>query len=129
MASIDALECRAYGREPRRALHLGYMGSPLCWTGLVDGRPEAMFGCVPGAMCEGQPWLLGTERARALSKPFLAIAPAYVAQMAARYPRLSNLTHQTNTASQAWLRRLGFTVDEEVRLVGEEPFVRFWLDV
>lgn len=128
MREIDRLECQAFGQSPRIALRLGYLGSTLCWTGCVDGRPELMIGASPRSMMDGSasPWMLGTDEARRRARPMLELAGPILAEMDRRYRRLENFAHQTNTVTHRWLQRLGFTVEDDVIVFGGEPFVRFW---
>lgn len=128
MRAIDVLECAAFGRSPRVALRLGYVASTLRWTGCVDGRPELMFGVSPMPTMDGsaRPWMLGSDVARQRARPFIELSGAVLAEIDARYRRLENHAHQTNTVAHRWLKRLGFTVGDEIVMIGGEPFVRFW---
>ena len=127
MAKIDVAECRAAGNGPYRALELAKAGSVMCWTGVIDGRPEAMFGVVPGSMITGlgYPWLLGTDKARSAQRLWLATAPGYVARIEALFPRLEGRVSQRNLVAIRWLRRLGFVVDADPRDFRGEPMLHF----
>jgi hypothetical protein len=128
MSAIDRLEVEAGGSTPKDALRRGLKCSVMCWTGLVDDRPEAMFGLVMASALtgEGVPWLLGTDAARRQARAFLAIAPAYVRAMEQITPILSNHVHRDNAASIRWLTRLGFTIEAETVDIGGQPMRRFF---
>jgi hypothetical protein len=128
MAPMDALECRAMGREPRAALEAGFYGSTLCWTAVVDGKAQAMFGVAPISVLDGKgsPWFLGTEEARTMGRAFMREAPAFVTTMQRFYPSLENWVHQDNRRSRRWLARLGFHFGVEAVHFGNEPMIRFF---
>jgi hypothetical protein len=128
MRAFDRLECRAMGREPRKALHLGLRAGEA-WTVLVGGRPEAMFGVYPASLMEGvgAPWMLATDAAYSRGREWAALAPRWVSYMVSHYRRLANMVHRDNTKAIRWLRYAGFSVAADVERVGGEPFVRFEL--
>lgn len=128
LRDIEVLELKAMGTTPKRSLYLGLKGSAMAWTGLVDGRPEAMFGVVPISLMDGtgRPWMLGTERARRAGRLWLTVAPRFIDWISADYPNLENYVHRDNAASIRWLKRLGFTIEPEAVDIGGQPMLHFW---
>lgn len=128
MAEIDVAECRAMGFAPWPALYQGMMQSAICWTGEIDGEPNAMFGLVVGSAVTdlGHPWFLGSEKARRNARAFLEIAPDYLRRMEVFCSRLDGHVAQRNRPAIRWLRRMGFVVEEqEPILMRGEPMLRF----
>jgi ribosomal protein S18 acetylase RimI-like enzyme len=125
---MDRLECGVFGLKPEPALELAAIGSLKCWTGDLDGKPEAMFGVTADDLLSGigRPWLLGTDRSIRAGRAWLTVAPSYVEQMAQGFRLLENWVHQSNIASQHWLRRLGFTIETEAQAVSGAPMLKFW---
>lgn len=128
MAKIDRLECAVYGRSPTEALALAMDASVLCWTGCMNGLPQAMFGVTPVSLLTGwgRPWFLGTDKARKAQREFLTMAPDFLARIEVIFPKLDNYVHQSNGAAIRWLRRLGFVVETELQDHGGEPMLRFY---
>lgn len=127
MRGVDRRECAAFGLDPRAALRRGLAGSALCWTALVDGEAEAMFGLVVrSALCgEGTPWLLGTDRVLAEGRALLAIGPGVIAEMRALTPVLSNRVAVENMRAIRLLQRWGFVVEDDAMGVGGVMFLPF----
>lgn len=127
MRDVDRRECAAFGLDPRTALRRGLAGSALCWTALVDGEPEAMFGLVVRSAVagEGTPWLLGTDRVMAEGRALLALGPGMIAEMRAVTPVLSNRVTVENCRAIRLLRRWGFVVADAAREVGGVMFLPF----
>lgn len=128
MRPIDVEECRACGHTPLEALIEAQRVSALCWTGEIDGWPEAMFGVAPASLIGGlgAPWLLGSNKARKAQRQFLREAPKYLAKIEALFPRLEGMVSVRNTAAIRWLARMGFSVEDWYQVnMGGEPFYRF----
>jgi hypothetical protein len=127
MCDIDVAECRAAGHTPWQALHTAYRSSALCWTGEVNGWPQAMFGVVPGSLASGlgYPWFLGSNTARKAMRHFLREAPQYITRMEALFPRLEGMVSTRNSSAIRWLVRMGFVVEDAVTVLRGEPMARF----
>lgn len=127
MRPADIVECRAGGHTPYVALKEAKARSALCWTGCVDGEPEAMFGVVPGnfLLGIGYPWFLGSARARRSQRQFLEVAPEYLGRMEALFPRLEGAVWAGNTSATRWLHRMGFVVDEQIVTLNDIAMHRF----
>jgi hypothetical protein len=96
--------------EPHAALARSLGRSEMAWTGLIDGRPAAMFGAGgPLSVIGGgaSAWLLGTPEIAKIPRFFLTESRVYVAMMLERFPTLMNYVDVRNRATLSWLRRLG----------------------
>jgi hypothetical protein len=125
--AIDRLECQAFGRTPIQSLRLGLKASTPCLTFLCDGVPAAMMGVTPTSVVEGRGtvWMLGTDALDRSHRAILRLAPPILKAIERETPRLENLIAADNARSMAWLKRLGFAFDEEIRYVGGVPMRRF----
>ncbi|WP_027859251.1 hypothetical protein [Marinobacterium jannaschii] len=113
---------------PEESLIKGIKRSTPAMTGLVDGRPVAMFGVAPMSVMTGvgAPWLLGTDEVDQVSLSFLKHSRAMVTQWKQDHALLYNYVDARNAASIRWLKWLGFTI-QEARPYGalQLPFHRF----
>jgi len=127
MREADIIECRAMGHSPKQALREGLVASSLCFTALLDGRPEAMFGLVVKSALagEGTPWMLGTDAVYHHPRTMLRWAPRFLAVMLDSTPALSNLVAVDNVRAIRFLRRLGFTIGEDRMMFAGTDFVAF----
>ena len=127
MRADDVIECAAMGHTPKQALREGLIASTLCFTALVDGRPEAMVGLVVASALsgEGTPWMLGTDAIYDHPRAMLRWGPRFVAAMLASTPVLSNLVAVDNVRAIRFLRRLGFRLAEDRILFAGTEFVAF----
>ena len=127
MRTDDVMECAAMGRTPKQALRDGLIASTQCFTALVDGRPEAMFGLVVTSALngEGTPWMLGTDAIYDHPRAMLRWGPRFVAAMLDSTPALSNLVVVDNVRATRFLRRLGFSIGEDRIMFASTEFVTF----
>jgi ribosomal protein S18 acetylase RimI-like enzyme len=127
MRADDVIECAAMGHRPKQALRDGLAASSLCFTALVDGRPEAMFGLVvTNALAgEGTPWMLGTDAIYRHPRTMLRWAPRFLAAMLDSTPALGNLVSVDNVRAIRFLRRLGFSIGKDRILFASTEFVAF----
>lgn len=128
MRDIDRRECDALGRTPKEALRLGLVASHFAWTVKVDGRPEAMLGCVTTSLLgsEGSPWLLMTPDAAKQARTLLVEGRRYSVLFSEHYRVLKNFVHADNEIACRWLTRLGYTIGEPFDMNGHpmRPFER-----
>lgn len=114
--------------SPAYALTHGIRCSSAAWTGMVDGQPVCVFGVAPASLLGsiGVPWMVGTYEIDRHAKAFLRRNKAYVERMSALYNYLVNYVDARNTRAIAWLKWLGFTLNE-AQPYGVEglPFHRF----
>jgi len=127
LRAIDVAECAAMGRDPAAALRHGLLASSQCWTALVDGRPEAMFGLVIESVVpsRGVPWFLGSEAVWREARALLVLGPQVLARLHDSSAVLANLVSADNTRAIRLLQRWGFAVAPETVTVGGLAFRRF----
>lgn len=115
-------------RTPGEALAYSLRKSACAWTGIIDGRPEVMFGVGDLNILAGvgAPWLLGTDAVEVHAREFLRLSVDFRDQLLRRYPIMRNFVDDRNTISIRWLKWLGATVLEPVELRGH-PFRLFEL--
>lgn len=98
---------------PQEAITHCLSTSTQAWTVLVDDTPAGVVGVapIPGAALIGSPWFLGTPlmNSKAFAKVGKLLTP-----MHGEYPVLLNYIAEYQTASIRWLRKLGFTVKDEI---------------
>lgn len=129
LRDIDRIECEAMGHSPKQALRQGFMLSDRCWTALVDGRPEAMFGSVTLSALDRRStvWFLGTDEVYRHGRLLLAWGPALIRRAVDSSWHASNLVSSANGKAIRLLRAWGFTVEPEEQLVNGVPFRHFWM--
>src|SRR6478735_11958123 len=112
MRDIDRLECATMGHTPRGALRSGILGSTICWTVMIDGKPEAMMGAAPSNLIDGvgRPWLLMTDAAGRQHVTLVRLGRIYTAAMHRHYSRLENWIHADNNRTIRYLTRLGYAI-------------------
>lgn len=108
---------------------MGLLNSDEAWTALVNGRPEAMFGCITMSAIGGvgSPWFLGTDEVYRHGRELLRWGPGFVKAIVDSTPRLQNLVSVFNVRAIRLLRAWGFSVGSEAILIGGVPFVPFWI--
>lgn len=124
--AIDLLECKVFGHTGKQALRAGLFHSTLCWTVMVDGRPEGMLGVVTSSMLdrEGTIWMLLTDRGAAQRRALLRLPAVVLPAIHKHYDILHNKVHSSNRRVIRWLEHLGFEVGAE-ELVRGEPMRKF----
>lgn len=127
--AIDRLECEAMGHSPKHALRQGFLLSDRCWTALVDGRPEAMFGAITWSALDRRStvWFLGTDEVYRHGRELLAWGPGLIARAVDSSRWAGNLVSSANGKAIRLLRAWGFTVEPEEQMVGGVPFRQFWM--
>jgi len=130
MREWDKVECAAHGRTPKGALRLGLMASTDVFTAKLDGRPEAMMGLTPvnALTGEGCPWFLGTEAVYDHPRAMLHFAPLVLGKWRDSTRSFRNVVARGNVRAIRMLRRWQFEIGDEVRMVGDVPFVDFWME-
>jgi len=127
--AIDRLECEAMGHSPKHALRQGFLLSDRCWTALVDGRPEAMFGAITLSALDRRStvWFLGTDEVYRHGRELLAWGPGLIAQAVPRGWTGGNLVSAQNWKAIALLRRWGANISADPHDYDGMPFFRFSL--
>ena len=115
MRQADVEEIWAASRmQPLEALRLGVLVSEHALTGMVDDDPVCIFGVSHRSLLDttGVPWLLGTNAIDKHAKAFMRRNKTIIKEWRARYELLENWVDSRNTKSIAWLRWLGFEIEE-----------------
>ncbi len=130
----DAKEVMASGgHSPLEALLLSveYSDSDTCWTALLDGEPEIMWGAAPyhdaPSGNHGIVWLLSSSEMYKIPGRFLHESAQYVSIMLEKFDSLHNYVDATNIKSQQWLEALGFLAcsRDETYGVAQIPFILY----
>lgn len=112
----DVAECVAWtGMQPHDAVLSSYTESLEVWTGVVDGRPEAMAGVLPGPEEDtAEVWLMTTpamlRRPKALTR---ALLPR-VRKLLRKYGHLHGYVDDRHARRKRWLELLGFRMTDHV---------------
>lgn len=125
----DRAEVWAAARQTvEQALYASCRFSDYSFTGLIDGKPEAMFGVgtLNAVTRTGTPWLLGTDEIDRVARPFYQGSREFVGWMLTLYAALENYVDDRHDKSKRWLKRIGFHLFEP-QIMGYEqrPFRRF----
>ena len=88
-----------------------------------------MFGLVVTSALSGAgtPWLLGTETVYRNGRAMMRLGPRILSAMTDSTPNLTNLVAVANAPALRFLRRLGFSIGEEVILTAGVEMVPFHL--
>lgn len=129
MRRVDRDELWAASHSlPGEALERAQRTAIRSWTGMVNGQPVCMMGVSPLSILygEGSPWLLCTDAIAKVERPFLRLSRPVVDAMLEVCPSLVNWVDARNLRAIAWLRWLGFTVEDPApHGVEGLPFHRF----
>lgn len=127
--AIDRIECEAMGHSAKQALRQGFMLSDRCWTALVDGRPEAMFGAVTVSAIDRRVtvWFLGTDEVYRHGRLLRSWGPALIRRAVDSRWWAGNLVSSANGKAIRLLKAWGFTVEPEEQMVSGVPFRQFWM--
>lgn len=97
---LDAIRLSVAGADDAVVM-VGVYGEPIAIIGV--GTLSALYGI-------GSPWMLATPDAMRHPRAFISQGRAYTAAMMERYSGLMNHVDARNSASVAWLQRLGFKI-------------------
>lgn len=126
---IDRQECEAMGHSPKQALRNGFLLSDRCWTAMVNGRPEAMFGAVTVSALDRRStvWFLGTDEVYRHGRLLLSWGPHFLNAAVDSSWSCSNLVSSANGKAIRLLEAWDFTVEPEEHVVRGVPFRHFWM--
>lgn len=116
------VECLS-GRSALSVIAESFRRSDRCWTVLVDGKPEMIFGVgtvsvIGSVAC---PWLVGSDIVpKKHTGTFLTASREFVSVLQAKYSTLQNLVHAENRESVRWLKWLGFELSEPFDICGQK---------
>ncbi len=103
--------------------------SDYCWTALLDGRPEIMWGVCkfPPDPSMGIVWLLSSEELYRIPGRFMKETAIYLSKMLKVFDTLFNYVHTGNIKSIKWLEANSFQAVETVEKygVGKQPFTLY----
>lgn len=111
----DREELNALGHsEFEKVIADSVASSKKSWAAFVDGRVALIAGVAVHPTDEniGIPWMLGTDLLLAHKKQFVRITSPYLALVSEGFVCLANAVHVRNSVSIAWLKRLGFTIND-----------------
>lgn len=113
----DEAELIASDGDARMAVIKGWLASPsYCWAGYDErGRTLGVFGVYAESWYWSCPWLVGTRALESHRREFAALSFRVFPRVRARFPNMRNFVDARNSASIAWLSRLGFEMGEAVR--------------
>jgi hypothetical protein len=115
---------------PAQVMAMGMKYSEWSMTGLADGVPVCMFGVYRDSFLidVGTPWMVGSRLLDRHAKTFIQHCRPALLEMQRGYDRLENYVDARNVRSINWLRRMGFTVEEQAEPYGFDklPFHKFW---
>lgn len=129
MRKQDALEVwHSHGLSPLEALRFSFDES-IESNSIIDddGQVIGMFGVSEVAPIVGVPWLLASDRLKAVQREFLPESEKWVQRINERYDLLYNYVYAGNTVSIRWLKWLGFSFVREIPDHGVHPttFIEF----
>lgn len=113
----DVEECEIMETTPQDSLELGFK-SKNCYTGIVNGKPEFMFGSVHYSNELGIAWLLGTNKIEEHKDEFIKNTPLIFSLLEGSFISLTNFIPSSNEKSAKWLEKSGCTIDQEVEMNG-----------
>lgn len=110
----------AAGKAPAEALVFSLRKSSSAWTGLINGRPEVMWGVGDINILNGigAPWLLGTDAVEIHYRAFLRYSIDWRNQLLGQYSVLRNFVDDRNHVSKRWLEWMGFRLSDPVVMNG-----------
>jgi len=116
---------------PLESLVMGWHMSDLSTVAMCHGEPLVMIGLVKRDILSGTGvvWMLGANRAMNYKKEFFRQTEQVISEMLTICPYLCNMVHSKNKNSIAWLKWLGFTIEEPVpHGPDDELFHKFYLE-
>lgn len=116
---------------PLESMMKGWELSDFSTVAMCNNEPLVMIGLVKRDMLTGSGvvWMLGANRAMKYKKEFFRQTKPVIDEMLTICPRLCNMVHGKNKSSIAWLKWLGFTIDDPIPHGPDgELFHRFYLE-
>ena len=98
----------------------------------TEGTPLVIFGIRHKTLLTDDSaiiWMLGCDEALKHSKSFMVYTPKVLEIWLKQYKMLENYVHVGNKVSVAWLKRLGFTLEDPVIFPNTgECFMHFFME-
>lgn len=127
-ADVSELK-KTIGCGSYEGLKLSYEASDPCYTVLIDGYAEAMFGVAPKGVMSGTGiiWLLMSDEPVRYRKEFKFVAAKIFENLKTGFTKLENWVDIENIIAIKWLKELGFIFDEKPKPYGvsRELFYHF----
>ncbi len=117
MREEDIEECSITGFTPKENLEQG-LKSKLCYTGIINGKPEFMFGSVRHSDSIGIAWLLGTHKIEEHKRDFITTTPLMWKTISGDYSYLTNFIPSSNKKYIRWVESSGAKFEDEVEVNG-----------
>ena len=115
----DVEECLITGSSPEENLRTG-LKSKLCFTGIINGTPEFMFGATRHSDTIGVAWLLGTNKINENKRDFIKTTPLMWKVISGSYSYLTNFIPSSNKKSIRWIESSGGEFKGEVEVKGKK---------
>ena len=133
MREADRIEVEAsHGHTPLGALLSGFECSQDVVTAFgSSGRPLFVFGVNTGTVLSnsGVIWALGCDELLDYKYNFIMDFPLILKLLLDKYKKLENYVHVKNVVSVAWLKKVGFIMDEPVLFTHSgEYFMHFHME-
>lgn len=112
---IDSREIwRTCLSDPQAALRMSIATSRDAWTVFVDDEIMCIFGVstISTLTGLGSPWLIGSDLIEEYKWDFLDGSKPFVEKLKFGYKKLENYVDDENRLSIAWLKWMGFKVDD-----------------
>jgi hypothetical protein len=116
MCEQDTSELAALGKRPMPALRRSVRESYECYVALWNGEPQAAFGIATNDSQVGIPWLLTTGDLSAWKRDFWVASTHFIHKWSLMHNVMHNAVDARNSRSIAWLRRLGFNIENTLPL-------------
>jgi len=125
LAFADKREVETLGHTSEQSLLAGYLYSTYCRS-IIDahGHVVAMYGITPLSEVMGQVWMLGSEKLKKVSRPFLRQNRDEIKIMHVLYPHLCNIIDSRNEAHLRWIDWCGFHILGE-KIINNVKFYEF----
>jgi hypothetical protein len=100
---------------------------PNSWIGFKDGKPGAVWGCVPGDDSMGIIWCLGTNDIYTIIPEFNAFVKMMLETWSKQFAVLGNQVDARNKPAIKWLKGLGFEFADLPHDVNGHDFYWFFM--
>ena len=111
--------------KPIVSLLTGYLLGRVCRSIINNhGQVVGMYGVVPADDKTGLVWMLGSDKLKKITRPFLRESRTEVEGMNTLFPHLWNIIDSRNEMHLKWIKWCGFKIIGE-RMVNNVKFYEF----